>query len=349
MIRRVSDLASDVRRQVARHIHNYKYFSLAMDESTYISEIAQVAVFIRSLNDEFELITELLGLESIHETTKGSDLLETKALHNLTVFVQIVQQLYGQTIWMCGVVEKVSWSPSFEISFYYSPGSIVLRDIKFEACHGCGTELCQQNKRQNTELKRVQTISKYPAKCEFVVCDDWLNEMAFCIDITSHLNALNVNLQGKKKLFTDLCHSLKQKNGRILHIFSPDRPKSQLTLDSIEKRARFNESDTEHDNVVMCTNPYVFPNDKICLLEPNLQQEVIEVRYRCVIISNFMDIPACEQSFSTMNLIKNKQRSRRIDDYLVVRLTLAVANLNLDIDRLVSEHALITRDNANTN
>jgi hypothetical protein len=36
-----------------------------------------VTVFIRPVNDDFQLSEELLRLESIHETTKGSDLSET--------------------------------------------------------------------------------------------------------------------------------------------------------------------------------------------------------------------------------------------------------------------------------
>jgi len=71
---------SIVHRQVAQQIQNCKYFSLAVDASTNISDTAQLAVFIRSVSDDFELIEELLGLESIHETTKGSDLFETLKL-----------------------------------------------------------------------------------------------------------------------------------------------------------------------------------------------------------------------------------------------------------------------------
>jgi len=51
-----------------------------MDESTDISDTAQVAVFVRAINDNFEVIDELLGLESMHATTKGIDLFETLKL-----------------------------------------------------------------------------------------------------------------------------------------------------------------------------------------------------------------------------------------------------------------------------
>lgn len=44
-----------------------------MDESTDISDTAQLAVFARAINDNFEIIEELLELESMHETAKGID------------------------------------------------------------------------------------------------------------------------------------------------------------------------------------------------------------------------------------------------------------------------------------
>ena len=60
-------------------------------------------------------------------------------------------------------------------------------------------------------------------------------------------------------------------------------------------RARFVEFETEQD-VILFTNPFVFPGDKICTLEPNLQQEVIDVQCSSVLRSKFMEIPASPNS-----------------------------------------------------
>ncbi|KII69131.1 hypothetical protein RF11_12484 [Thelohanellus kitauei] len=219
---------------------------------------------------------------------------------------------------ICGVVRKVCWSPSIEISLDYSLGSIVSKDFKLEVCHGFGTEICKQNKRQSIEKKRVRTISEYPARrmaiqmkstdtflgvfkkasiCSYrklmtfgqrvnLLFDEWLYDLAFLIDITSHPNPLNVNLHGRDNLFTDLCD----------HV-SVFRLKLQLFVGQLEARNLTNsppphESDTEQDNVIRFTNPLVFPNNKVCLLEPNLQQEVIEIKGSSVIRSKYMEIPA---------------------------------------------------------
>lgn len=36
-----------------------------------------MAIFVRTINDNFEVLEELLGFVSMHSTTKGSDLLQT--------------------------------------------------------------------------------------------------------------------------------------------------------------------------------------------------------------------------------------------------------------------------------
>ncbi|KII64701.1 General transcription factor II-I repeat domain-containing protein 2 [Thelohanellus kitauei] len=48
-----------------------------MDDSNDITDTAQVVVFARAIKDNFDVIEELPGLESLHSTTKGSDLFET--------------------------------------------------------------------------------------------------------------------------------------------------------------------------------------------------------------------------------------------------------------------------------
>ena len=52
-------------------------YSLALDESTDIEDTAQLLVFIREIDENFEITEELLSLEHLKDTTTGQDLFES--------------------------------------------------------------------------------------------------------------------------------------------------------------------------------------------------------------------------------------------------------------------------------
>ncbi len=47
--------------------HACTFFSLALDESTDICDVAQLSIFIRGMDDNFHVFEELASLESLHE------------------------------------------------------------------------------------------------------------------------------------------------------------------------------------------------------------------------------------------------------------------------------------------
>lgn len=61
-------------------MEKYKYFSLCLDESTDSTDISQLLIFVRTIQEDFTINEELLSLESLHDTTKDSDIFE--AVHN---------------------------------------------------------------------------------------------------------------------------------------------------------------------------------------------------------------------------------------------------------------------------
>lgn len=75
--RRVEELAGNVTEQIKYRSSICSFFSLAMDESTDLSDTAQVTIFIRAVGEDFEVIEEVLGVEAMHGTTKGVDLFNT--------------------------------------------------------------------------------------------------------------------------------------------------------------------------------------------------------------------------------------------------------------------------------
>ena len=55
---------------------DFEFFALALDETTNITNIVQLAIFIRVVTSDFKIQEDLLSLESMHGTTRGEDLFE---------------------------------------------------------------------------------------------------------------------------------------------------------------------------------------------------------------------------------------------------------------------------------
>ncbi len=72
--RRIEDMAQDISEQIKTKASAFSAYSIACDESTDISDSAQLLVFLRGVNETFEVTQELAGIETLSGTTKGEDL-----------------------------------------------------------------------------------------------------------------------------------------------------------------------------------------------------------------------------------------------------------------------------------
>ncbi|XP_063075907.1 general transcription factor II-I repeat domain-containing protein 2A-like [Engraulis encrasicolus] len=72
--RRIFDIHNHVDVKMKQVMQDCKYFSLALDESTDVTDVSQLMVFARTIDNAFDVHEELLKLASLHDTTKGSDI-----------------------------------------------------------------------------------------------------------------------------------------------------------------------------------------------------------------------------------------------------------------------------------
>ena len=69
--RKLRDMSSSLQKKVKQES---SLFSLAVDESTDITDSAQLLIFIRSLSSDFKLTEDLLSMETLSSRTCGEDI-----------------------------------------------------------------------------------------------------------------------------------------------------------------------------------------------------------------------------------------------------------------------------------
>lgn len=74
IVRRITDINEHLCNKLKAIIENAVYYSFRLDESTDIYNISQLCIFIRTIQEDFIINEELLGLASLHNTTKEIDI-----------------------------------------------------------------------------------------------------------------------------------------------------------------------------------------------------------------------------------------------------------------------------------
>ncbi|XP_066941423.1 general transcription factor II-I repeat domain-containing protein 2-like [Macrobrachium rosenbergii] len=71
---RVEDLSGDLGRQMNNKIKSFIAFSVAIDESTDVTDVAQLAIFIRGVDETLTITEEFLELVPMKDTTTANDI-----------------------------------------------------------------------------------------------------------------------------------------------------------------------------------------------------------------------------------------------------------------------------------
>ena len=70
---RISEMSTESKSQLTNASTSFRYFSIALDESTDASDTAQLLLYVRGVSDDFVVTEELLKLCPMKSTTKGRD------------------------------------------------------------------------------------------------------------------------------------------------------------------------------------------------------------------------------------------------------------------------------------
>ena len=72
----MEELACNIEGTLKEKLHECIFYALAVDESTDQSDTAQLAIFVRDVDDYFNVFEELLALSSLKGQTRGVDILQ---------------------------------------------------------------------------------------------------------------------------------------------------------------------------------------------------------------------------------------------------------------------------------
>lgn len=72
--RRILDIGENLESQLEGEIAKFRFYSLAMDESTDVGDTAQLLIFVRGIDDNFNITEELASLQSMKDRTTGEDI-----------------------------------------------------------------------------------------------------------------------------------------------------------------------------------------------------------------------------------------------------------------------------------
>lgn len=268
--RRIDDIGNNILHQISGKAQRFTHYSIAMDESTDISDTSQLLVFVRGVDDDLNVTQELASVNSMHGTTTGADIFkelqQTLTKYNLDwnrlqgVTIDGGRNMSGANIGVVGLIRKACESagatvPIFlhciihqqalcvkhvDMSCVLKPVVSVVNFIRSRALNhrqfrsfleeiesesvdlsyytavrwlSCGKVLLQFFKLRK-EIKIFLAEKNHP---EPLLSDaEWLWKLAIFADVVTHVNNLNLKLQGKNNLICDLFEQIKAFRAKLI-------------------------------------------------------------------------------------------------------------------------------------
>ncbi|UYV63476.1 hypothetical protein LAZ67_2004175 [Cordylochernes scorpioides] len=337
--RRVENIAENISSQLFDKNGHVEWFSLALDESTDVSDTAQVLIYIRGVDKSYEVHEELLDMYSIHGTTTGTDIfkgvemainkknLRWKNLKCITT--DGGKNMSGKDKGVVALVSKAvendggskplvlhciihQQSLSFGLNhrqFRQFIAEIGETDLPYHTAVrwlSCGKVL-----QRFFELRAVIEIffnEKHRPLTE-LQNNAWLWKLAFYVDLTKHVNELNLRLQGENQHLPDLYTNIKSFRMKLILFQSQLRSKcfshfktceifshtteTEFPIDfaietlsalKINFDTRFSDFDAIAKQIKIFQNPF---DAGIETLAPELQMEMIDLQCSDIIKNKY--------------------------------------------------------------
>uniref|UniRef100_A0A8C0GSN7 SPIN-DOC-like zinc-finger domain-containing protein n=1 Tax=Chelonoidis abingdonii TaxID=106734 RepID=A0A8C0GSN7_CHEAB len=193
-------------------------------------------------------------------------------------------------------------------------------------------------------------LEYWPIKFPEFENESWNQDLFFFCDITAHLNDLNIQLQGKNQLIFQMRAAVKAFKMK-LKLFRNQLSKGEVCHFPTcaqripqHKHAELGEKYAKHINLLieefdrrltLSKDDYI----QLKLIEHpfSVDPEEVPGDFSLKTFSIFGSTYICEQTFSIMNMNKNKQRSSLTDDHLEDIMKISTSNMIPEYDKLVAK------------
>jgi hypothetical protein len=256
--RRTEDLDNNLCEQLQEKARIFEWFSLATDESDDVSDTAQLLIFVRGIDENFNVFEELLQLCSLKGTTTGEDLF--RHLEQALVSMQLPweklvsvttdggRNMSGQNKGLVGRIKTKLAEIGCDMPLFFhcivhqealcckvlawkEVMDIVISTVNYIRKNGLTHRQFQQflsdmeaDHRDVLYYSEVRWLSRGAVLKRFfdlrkeintfliekgksvpeLTDPQWLIDLGFLTDLTHELNMLNMKLQGKNKLVSDM-------------------------------------------------------------------------------------------------------------------------------------------------
>ncbi|KAM3850917.1 general transcription factor II-I repeat domain-containing protein 2A-like [Vipera latastei] len=356
VVDRICELATDLQGQLVEKGKEFIAYSLAVDESTDISDTAQLTIFIRGVDSGLCITEELLDITSLHGTTTGKDIFEavSKSIHDmklpwdkliglttdgapsmcgeksglvgrmrdkmksenctgeLTAYHCIIHQetLCGKALKMDHVMHTVTKTVNFirakglnhrQFKTFLEEINSELGDLPYHTEVRWLSRGKVLNRFFELRMEICQFIESKGKDCTELKDEKWLCELAFLCDITNYLSALNLQLQGRDRVITDMYDAVKafqvklrlwethMQQGNLSHFPSCQTIKNQVSTTAfsnaefanklstlqMEFTRRFADFEKQKFSFGLLSNPFSVEVESAPV---NIQMELIELQ-----------------------------------------------------------------------